>query len=118
MLNGSLEGFFRSSRGLRQGDPLSPCLFILGMEAFSLLVDRAEERGFISGYKFKGRNGIERQITHMLFADDILVFCKDTKDQMAYLSWIFAWFEALSRLRISLDKSSLLPVGRVENKEN
>ena len=90
----------------------------MGMEAFSLLVDRPTEGGFIFGYKFKGRNGTERQITHLLFADDTLVFCKDTKDQMAYLSRILAWFEALSGLRINLDKSSLLPVGRVENKEN
>ena len=37
---------------------------------------------------------------------------------MAYLSWILAWFEALSGLRINLDKSSLIPVGRVENEEN
>ena len=118
MLNGSLEGFFRSSRGLRQGDPLSPYLFVLGMEYFSLLVDRAAEGGFISGYKFKGRNDTKRQITHLLFADDTLVFCKDTEDQMAYMSWILAWFEALSGLRINLDKSSLLPVGRVENEEN
>ena len=118
MLNDSPEGFFRSSRGLRRGDPLSPYLFVLVMEAFSLLVDRGTEGGFISDYKFKGRNGTERQITHPLFADDTLVFCKDTKDQMAYLSWIWAWFEALSRLRINLDKSSLLPVGRVENEEN
>ena len=77
------------------------------MEAFSLLVDRATDGGFISGYKFKGRNGTERHITHLLFANDILVFCKDTKDQMAYLSWILAWFEG-----------SLIPMGRVENEEN
>ena len=37
---------------------------------------------------------------------------------MAYLSWILAWFEALSGLRINLDNSSLLPLGRVENEEN
>ena len=37
---------------------------------------------------------------------------------MAYLSWILAWFEALSGLRINLDKSSLIPMGRVENEEN
>ena len=68
MLNGSPKGFFRSSRGLRQGDPLSPYLFVLGIEAFSLLVDRATEGGFISGYKFKGRNGTERHITHLFSA--------------------------------------------------
>ena len=117
MLNGSPEGFFKSSRGLRQGDPLSPYLFVLGMEAFSLLIDRAAEGGFISGYKFEGRNGTERQITHLLFADDTLVFCKDTEDEMVYLFWILAWFEAMSGLSINLDKSSLIPVGRVENVE-
>ena len=40
------------------------------------------------------------------------------KTKWHILSWILAWFEALSRLRINLDKSSLLPVDRVENKEN
>ena len=88
------------------------------MEAFSLLVDKVAEGGFISSYKFKGRNGTERQITHLLFADDTLVFYKDTEDQMVYLSWILAWFEGLSRLRINLDKSSLIPLGKVENEEN
>ena len=118
MVNGSPEGFFRSLRGLRQGDPLSPYLFVLRMEVFSLLVDKATEGGFISGYNFKGRNDTKRQITHLLFADDTLVFCKDTVDQMVYLSWILAWFEALSGLKVNLDKSSLLPVGRVENEES
>ena len=47
-----------------------------------------------------------------------MIFCEDTEDQMAYLSWILAWFEAMSRLSINLDKSSLIPVGRVENVEN
>ena len=37
---------------------------------------------------------------------------------MTYLSWILAWFEALSGLRINLDKISLIPMGRVENEEN
>ena len=86
MLNGSPEGFFRSLRGLRQGNPLSPYLFVLGMKSFSLLVDRAAKGGFISGYKFKGRNVKERQITHLLFVDYTLAFCKDMEDQMAYLS--------------------------------
>ena len=78
MLNASLEGFFKSLRGLRQGDPLSPYLFVLGMDAFSLLADIAVEGGFIYGYKFKGRNDTERQITHLLFVDDTCVFYKDT----------------------------------------
>ena len=54
-------------------------------------------------------------ICFLHFAANTLVICKDTKDQMACLNWILAWFKALSELRINLDKSSLLPVGRVEN---
>ena len=92
MINGSPAGYFGGSRGLRQGDPLSLYLFVLGMEAFSLLVDKVVEGNYISRYKFKGRNGLERHITHLLFTDDTLVFYKDTKEQMSYLSRILVWF--------------------------
>ena len=52
---------------------------------------------------------------HLLFTDDTLAFCKDTRDQLVYLSWAFLWFEALFELRINLEKSTILPVGRVED---
>ena len=117
LVNGSPTGFFGSSRGLRQGDPLSPYLFVLGMEALSLMIDKAVEGGYISEYIFKGRDNTVKQITHLLFADDTLVFCKDTKEHMTHLCWILAWFEALSGLNINLEKSSLLPVGRVDDVE-
>ena len=53
----------------------------------------------------------------MLFADDTLVFCETSQDQMAYLSWLLMWFEVISSLRINLDKSEIMSVGRVENLE-
>ena len=117
IVNGSPTEFFNSSKGLRQGDPLSPYLFVLGMEVFLILVDKAAVEGLISGYKFMDRSGEEVQVTHLLFANDTLVFCWDTKEQMANVSWILLWFKAISRLNINLEKSTVLPVGHMEDLE-
>ncbi|RVW46228.1 LINE-1 retrotransposable element ORF2 protein [Vitis vinifera] len=118
LINGTPEGYFNSSRGLRQGDPLSPYLFVIGMEALSRLIHRAVGEGFLSGCRVNGRGGNGALVSHLLFADDTLVFCEASEDQMVHLSWLLMWFEAISGLRINLDKSEILSVGRVENLEN
>ena len=58
------------------------------------------------------------QISHLLFADDTLVFCQANQDQMTYLSWLLMWFEVVLGLRINLEKSELIPVGSVVNIDN
>ena len=50
LINGSLASFFGSSHGLRQGDPLSPLLFLLVMEVLSRLLKRTEEGDFLRGF--------------------------------------------------------------------
>ena len=59
LLNGSSAGFFRSSRGLRKGDPLSLFFFVIGREVLSRLIDKAVMGGFLSGYKLRNRVGEE-----------------------------------------------------------
>ena len=118
MINGTPTGFFQSSRGLRQGDPLSPYLFVIAMEVFSVFIKRAVEGDFLSGCRVKGRSEEGVLISHLLFADDTLVFCKPSQDQLTYLSWLLMWFEAVSGLRINLEKSELIPVGRVESMDD
>ena len=53
-------------------------------------------------------------MSHMLFADDTLVFCEASQDQMTYLCWTLMWFEAILGLRINLDNNELIPVGYVK----
>ena len=69
-VNGSLTEQIIASPGLRQGDPLSPYLFLLCAEGFSGLINAAEERGSIQGVTICAG---APSITHLLFADDLLV---------------------------------------------
>ncbi|RVW56016.1 LINE-1 reverse transcriptase-like [Vitis vinifera] len=108
LVNGSPSGFFQSTRGLRQGDPLSPYLFVIAMEVFSSMMRRAISGGYLAVWKVSGGRGEGMHISHLLFADDTLVFCEDSPDEMTYLSWLLMWFEACSGLRINLEKSEII----------
>ena len=74
LFNGFPTGFFRSSRGLRQGDPLSPYHFMIGMEALSGLLKRAVEDNFLSGCKFVGRGG-GGSSSSPIFCKGMTLFC-------------------------------------------
>ena len=118
LVNETSIDFFRSSRGLRQGDLLSPYLFVLGMEALSCLLSRAVEGAFLTGCKIEEDLGEGLVVSHLLYADDTLLFCGADADQMVYLSSLLMWFEAISGLRINLNKSEIIPVGIIADMDS
>jgi hypothetical protein len=73
LINGAPHGFVKPTRGLRQGDPLSPYLFLLCAEGLHSLIHRAKMTGHLKGVSIS-RNG--PKITHLFFADDSLLFCR------------------------------------------
>ena len=88
------------------------------METFSLILMKAKEGGFINGFQVRGKEGEGAEISHLLFADDTLIFCDAKKEVLEYLSWIRMWLEAMSGLKINLEKSELIPIGEVSNLED
>ena len=117
LFNGSPTDFFPSPKGLRQGDPLSPYLFVIGMEALSCLINRAVEGNYFDGSRIVVGREEDLVISHLLYADDTLIFFQANIEQLKYLSWILMWFEALSGLKINLNKSEIIPIGTVDNVE-
>ena len=75
LINRSPTDFFCSSKGLRQEDPLSPILFLIMMEVFSRMLRRVEGAGLIRGFKAEDRRGGGECVSHLLFADDTILFC-------------------------------------------
>lgn len=92
LINSEPEGFFSSSRGLRQGDPLSPFLFIIVMEAFSRIMDAFVAGGFIQGFPVGRDRLFEVVVSHLLFADDTLIFCEAEAPQLGYLQLGLLYF--------------------------
>ena len=115
LINGSPCGFFGSSKGLRQGDPLSPLLFVLVMEALGRMLDKTIHEGRMSGLSVGNLEGRSMAVSHLLFVDDTLIFCEADLDQILIFHMILIWFEAVSDLKINLGKSELVPVGVVHN---
>ena len=115
LVNGSLEGFFGSSCGLRQGDPLSSLLFLLIIEVLSRLLKKTEECNLIWGFHVGVVNSIGVSISHLLFADDTILFCNASKEQLLSIRLVLSCFQAFMGLKVNIGKSEIVPVGEVNN---
>ena len=113
LINGSPAGFFSSSRGLLQGDPLSPLLFLFVMEVLSRLLRRTEVGGFLRGFQASPNARGVLHISHLLFADDTILFCDASREQLLYIRIVLIFFEAITGVKVNVGKSETVPVGEV-----
>lgn len=108
IVNGSPTKEFKLRRGLRQGDPLSPFLFIIAMEGLHMLMTKARNTQLIKGVEI-GLNKVN--FSHLFFADDALFLSEWSIEEGRNILRILRCFYLTSGLRLNLDKSNLFGVG-------
>jgi hypothetical protein len=103
LVNGSPTDEFPLKRGLRQGDPLSPFLFLLAAEGFNILMKSMFENFFFHGYKVGSAN--PTVVSHLKFADDTLIIAEKSWANVRAMRAVLILFEAISGLKVNFTKS-------------
>lgn len=101
-LNGSNGEWFLPSRGLKQGDSLSPYLFLICAEGFSTLIRESKHKGLMSGASI-GRERLS--INHLFFADDCILFGDAFCKGACTVRDVIHEYEMISGQRVNFDKS-------------
>ncbi|XP_031111882.1 uncharacterized protein LOC116015853 [Ipomoea triloba] len=105
LVNGEPIGMINPTRGIRQGDPLSPYLFIICADGLSVLLQKAEARGDIHGVKVaRGAPSV----SHLFFADDSLLFFKACHHEAQTIKQCLAEYSSASGQLVNFDKSSII----------
>jgi hypothetical protein len=107
LVNGSPTPEINIQRGLKQGDPLAPFLFLLVAEGFAGLMRSAVEKCLFDGFGV-GSGGCK--VSHLQYADDTIYIGEATMENMWTLKAILRGFELASGLRVNFWKSCLMGV--------
>ncbi|KAJ0532538.1 putative RNA-directed DNA polymerase [Helianthus annuus] len=108
LVNGAPTFYFRCEKGMRHGDPLSPFLFLVVMEALSCMFYHAREAGVINGIATPNNGPI---LTHLLYADDAIGMGEWSKVEVVNIVGILRCFFVCSGLKINIEKSNLYGLG-------
>lgn len=103
-VNGEPMGMIHPERGIRQGDPLSPFLFLLCTEGVHALIKHSARIGDLKGFSLCKRGP---KLTHLFFADDSLLFCRTTYEDCNNILKLLAEYESLSGQKIDKDKTAI-----------
>jgi mannosylglycoprotein endo-beta-mannosidase len=108
LVNGSPTGEFSMERGLRQGDPLSPFLFLLAAEGLNVMMRALVESSIFTGYSASNRSTVA--ISHLQFADDTLLMGVKSWANIRALRGVLVLFDEVSRLKVNFHKSILVEI--------
>ncbi|KAJ0927224.1 putative RNA-directed DNA polymerase [Helianthus annuus] len=108
LINGSPTKEFAFKRGLRQGDPLSPFLFILAMEVINMFLKRAVEIGLFKGCNLP--NG-GPSISCLSYADDVLFVGDWSAENVVALNRLLRWISLVTGLKVNRRKCYLFGIG-------
>jgi hypothetical protein len=104
LLDGASYGKFSPTRGLRQGDPISHFLFILGSEILSRLLLREENLGTLHGIKIARLNP---PISYLLFADNVMIISKAKNAEANVILKCLSTYSTWSGQCINFSKSAI-----------
>ncbi|XP_016168905.1 uncharacterized protein LOC107611504 [Arachis ipaensis] len=107
LINDSPSKPFKMGKGLRQGDLLSPFLFVLVVDVLHRMVGETIRNMRIFSLMV-GRDRVE--LSHLQFIDDTILFCPSEDETMKNYKRLLRWFELMFGLSINFDKSSLIPI--------
>ena len=108
LVNGSPADEFPMKRGLRQGDPLSPFLFLLAAEGFNILMNSLSDTHHFHGYKVG--SPVPTVVSHLQFADDTLIIAEKSWANVRATRAVLILFEAISGLKVNFNKSQLIGI--------
>nr|KAJ0224075.1 hypothetical protein LSAT_V11C200069590 [Lactuca sativa] len=108
LVNGSPTKEFGMGRGIRQGDPLSPFLFLIAMEGLHIVMEEACAKGIFKGMQVPNS---EVRISHLLYADDALFVGEWSDENIKNLARILRCFHVSSGLKVNFNKSRIFGIG-------
>ena len=85
------------------------------MEVLSRIMKKIEEGGFFQGFHVGPINSTGIRVSHLLFADDTILFCDASREQILSTSIALICFQALTSLKVNVGKSEIALVGEVRN---
>lgn len=107
-VNGTLTESFECTRGVGQGDPFSPLLFVFAVEGLSKILNRGVQAGLWEGLGPTLTDG--KRVTHLQYADDTIIMLKPNIESVELLKRALLAFEKMSGLKINYAKSDILPI--------